>query len=71
MTADILITKLRAGGNQMIRADSKGKTTSGTWINISAEGGVDGAIALAEQRAAEHKAIAAELKKVRAEGVDW
>lgn len=70
MTADILITKISAGGNQMIRADSKGKTTSGTWINISAEG-MDGAIALAEQRAAEHEAIAAELKKVRAEGVDW
>lgn len=68
--SDILITKIRTGGNQMIRADSKGGTGSGSWINISATG-IDAAIVRAREVAAENEAIAEELETVRAQGVDW
>lgn len=67
---DILITKIRTGGNQMIRADSKGSAGSGSWINISATG-IDAAIERAREVAAENAAIADELEKVRAQGVHW
>lgn len=67
---NILITKIRTGGNQMIRADSEGSPKSGSWMNISAVG-IDTAIEQARETAAEYAAIAADLEQVRAQGVDW
>ncbi|MFC8182452.1 hypothetical protein ACFULT_26570 [Rhodococcus sp. NPDC057297] len=70
MSADILITKRRTGGNQMIRADLKGRTGHDTWINVSTLG-IDEAIQVARDYETKYAAIADELEKVRAQGVDW
>lgn len=70
MTADVLITKIRTGGNQMVRADSKSARGHGSWINISAAG-LDESIHLAREKAAEYAAIADELEKVSQMGADW
>lgn len=68
--ADILITKIRTGGNQMVRADTKGATGQATWINVSAHG-LDDSIHLAREKAAEYAAIADELEKVSQMGEGW
>lgn len=68
--SDILITKSRTGGNQMVRANTLNSIGSGEWMNVSAHG-LDTAIELAKEKAAEYTAIADELEKVRAQGVDW
>ncbi|RRQ26277.1 hypothetical protein DK926_18695 [Rhodococcus sp. Eu-32] len=68
--SDILITKIRTGGNQMIRADVKGRTGHDTFINVSAPG-VDEAIQVARDYETKYGAIADELEQVRAQGVDW
>jgi hypothetical protein len=66
---DILVTKVRTGGQQMIRADVKGAQGGGTWMNLSLFG--KDSIAVCREHAAEYTAIADELEKLKAQGVNW
>lgn len=68
--SEILITKIRTGGNQMVRADTKGATGQATWINVSAHG-LDGSIEIARRKTAEYAAILDDLEQARALGEDW
>lgn len=69
-TTDILITKTRTGGNQMMRADIKGRTGHDAWINVSILG-IEEAARVARDYKTKYGAMAAELEKLAAEGVDW
>ena len=65
----ILITKTRAGGNRMVRADTKDGLGNGTWINANQ---LDNTlIDQVREIAHEHLAIAANLEQTLAEGEDW
>ncbi|ORI13468.1 hypothetical protein [Rhodococcus sp. 1168] len=67
---DILITKTRTGGNQMIRADIKGRTGHDAWINISILG-IDEAIQVARDFETKYGAIATSLEQARTQGANW
>ena len=65
----ILITKTRAGGNRMVRADTKDGLGNGTWINANQ---LDNTlIDQVREIAHEHLAIAANLEQTLAEGEGW
>lgn len=64
---DILVTKVRRGGNQMIRADIKGRTGHDAWINVSNDG-IEEAARIARDYELKYGAMADELDRMIAVG---